>query len=347
MLLPSPIMATPAQFCIRENADAVVSFLNSLRRRLLRISPSALRALRRRVNPYGQSTGAPRWINRFIDFRPMTEVTPAAALVLAAEYDRARRLVTEDADRLGTLFLVALEQWRPEVVGVLRDNGFFHLLGIEAEPEFDSNADRIILPFISDTTDVQQEKVGLQLQKLIRIAQERGVETSDSMFDFAGPIGEAMENVVHAAYTDKVQFQYPHVGRWWMSSSIDFAKRQMQAAVYDQGATIAGTLKDWRFFPTFSSHFWRVFGVEFDERNPSYDSQVIAHAIEHSASMTGLSHRGKGLGMMKRFVDESGDGRLTILSRRGFYEFRPNEDPRIRQLPESVGGTLVEWIIRF
>jgi hypothetical protein len=117
----------------------------------------------------------------------------------------------------------------------------------------------------------------------------------------------------------------------------------MAVAIFDQGISIPGSLKDWKFFEGFTRRFRNLFGLAPDLSDPKYDGEVIRLAIEESASSTGLSQHGKGLAHIRAFVDSCKTGRLLILSRCGKYEYHKGNQPLVEYLPTTVGGTLVEW----
>jgi hypothetical protein len=49
---------------------------------------------------------------------------------------------------------------------------------------------------------------------------------------------------------------------------------------------------------------------------------------------------------MLDFVDNSADGYLRIVSRRGEYVYHKGQQPIVHEHPTSVGGTLIEWQIQ-
>ena len=75
------------------------------------------------------------------------------------------------------------------------------------------------------------------------------------------------------------------------------------------------------------------------------DGEMIKAATELFRTSTDQSGRGRGFRDMKRFVDESTDGELRVLSNRGVYHYM-KADERIGDHDRSIGGTLLEWRIR-
>ena len=112
-LAPVKARAMPAVFCLTENFDECAAFLADLRTRLN--VPIAGRR-------FPSKRGAVQQIGRYIAFETMRKITPSAALVLASEYDRVRRLRGID------LWLVNVDKWNPDVFQVLFDLGFFDVL---------------------------------------------------------------------------------------------------------------------------------------------------------------------------------------------------------------------------
>ena len=78
---PRRIEPLPKIFGLEENRDEVVAFLDSLRSRI---------ALNSKIRSFPLRSGRIRKIEHYFDFPVIEKITPAAALVLAAEYDRAR-----------------------------------------------------------------------------------------------------------------------------------------------------------------------------------------------------------------------------------------------------------------
>ncbi|WP_299640665.1 hypothetical protein, partial [Devosia sp.] len=81
----------------------------------------------------------------YIDFRSIKSVSTAAALVLAAEYDRARQLGGAPAP------VFDLDEWDPEVFETLWQLGFFETVGLTLGDEEKAvvNEDVMTLRFVS------------------------------------------------------------------------------------------------------------------------------------------------------------------------------------------------------
>lgn len=331
----------PSKFCIVENPEETIGFLNRLRERLLRPPVSGIRAITARLNAEGKSRGAPRWIGPYIDFSTMTHIAATSALVLAAEYDRARSLRAKDINELGRLFVVNPQEWNDDVFGKLVDVGFFDILGV-AQTQSHSDVDRRILRFRSGL-DNDSTEIAAMLDELEKMFSDVGLNANDACFELNGALGEAMENTVRCAYPSGSQFRLPHVGRWWMTGALSRSERRMSVAIFDQGVSIPGSLHEWRFYGGFAERFRNVIGLPVDLTDPKYDGRVIELAIEESATSTNLEKHGKGLGHIKAFVDQCSSGRLTIVSRYGFYMYEKGKKPLVKSLNVNMGGTLVEW----
>lgn len=334
----------PSHFCVVENPEEVIGFLNLLRERLIRPPVSGTRSIRTRLNSKGKARGAPRWIGPYIDFGTIKYISATSALILAAEYDRARTLRAKNVEELGRLFVVNPLEWDDEVFNRLVEVGFFDILGI-AQTQDGSDSDRRILRFRSGH-DNDSTEIAAMLDELERMFSDVGLNANDACFELNGAVGEAMENTVRCAYPPNGQFRLPHVGRWWMTGALSRSERRLNVAVYDQGVSIPGSLKDWRFYGGFAERFRNVLGLPVDLADPRYDGRVIELAIEESATSTNLEKHGKGLGHIKAFVDQCSSGRLTIVSRYGFYMYEKGKKPLVKSLNVNMGGTLVEWDVR-
>jgi hypothetical protein len=115
---------------VDKNLPETVAYLGDLRQRLLKPPRSGLRSLQARAEGFRKQRGAPRWIAPYVDFANIREIDVSSALMLAAEYDRARYLRMVDAGQIGRLSVVNPQTWNPEVVATLFNLGFFQLLGI-------------------------------------------------------------------------------------------------------------------------------------------------------------------------------------------------------------------------
>jgi hypothetical protein len=89
----------PTNLCLVENTEETLSFCESLRYR------TVLHGLR--VNRPHQTRI--KWVREFTDFTTMRPISPGAALILAAEYDRIHRVGSSIPNT------VDLEQWDPLV----------------------------------------------------------------------------------------------------------------------------------------------------------------------------------------------------------------------------------------
>ncbi|TPJ98596.1 MULTISPECIES: hypothetical protein [unclassified Mesorhizobium] len=341
VFLSAPRRSMPSNFCVVENTTETINFINSLRQRLVKPPVSGTRAVRSRLDPSRRSPGAPRWIGPYIDFATMQHISPASALILAAEYDRARSLRASRIGELGKLFVVNPQDWDESVLETLFEVGFFDILDI-AHTISAPDGERRILRFRSGKEN-DATAIGGMLDEIERMFKDVGLNANDACFELNGALGEAMENTVRCAYPSGGSFHIPHVGRWWMTGALSKSLRRMNVAIFDQGVSIPGSLKGWKFYGGFAERFLNAVGIPPDLSEPRYDGRVIELAIEESATSTNLEKHGKGLGHIKAFVDSCQSGRLTIVSRYGFYMYEKGRKPVVKSLNANLGGTLVEW----
>jgi hypothetical protein len=136
----------PAVLCFDRNGAETLAALAELRRRL-RTQMSGIRG----GTGLSKHRGAkPRWSGSYRKFESIKSITPSAALVLAAEYERAR--IRSGG---GSVRVVDAHKWQPEVIDTLWDIGFFDIVGLPQNLEKpDLKASFAILPMRSgDTAD--------------------------------------------------------------------------------------------------------------------------------------------------------------------------------------------------
>lgn len=331
----------PETFCIIENTQETIDFINNLRQRLIHPPVSGMRATRARLNSSRKRRGSPRWIGPYIDFSSMKHIAATSALLLAAEYDRARVLRKREMNDISRLFVVNPHEWHAQVLETLMDVGFFDILDI-GKTQTKADAERRILRFRSGHEN-DSTAISAMLDELETMFAEIGLNANDTCFELNGALGEAMENAVRCAYPPNGEFRFPHVRRWWMTGGLSRSSRSMNVAIFDQGVSIPGSLQNWKFYGGFVDRFKAALGLPPDLSEPKHDGRVIELAIEESATSTNMVKHGKGLGHIKAFVDSCSSGRLTIVSRFGLYKYEKGMKPLVKTLDVNIGGTLVEW----
>lgn len=319
--LPAPVVRTvdgffeillPEVFSLRQNYEEVAGFFHKVREEVLK-PPAYHRALGRyRVG---------------LDFRPVRELGPSAALILAAELDRWQRRTGRQ------LNATELEAWYPEVRRQFMDLGLFDLLRtpnvVSESPGTESGVR--LLRFVrgegSDGTAAQSFQGGLE-------AIAGPISAPNYLYD---GITEAMTNVRHHAYPRRHYRIPPLRGAWWMTGSYSPTTGRMQAMVFDQGVGIPETLPRctrWERIRGYMNEF-KFFVND--------DAAMIYAAMQVSRSSVPIEGRGNGLDNIRQFIDNSDAGRLRILSGRGEVAYVKGEGFRWVSHRAPLGGTLIEW----
>jgi hypothetical protein len=333
----------PAKLCFDADPVATLYALEDLRVAIHRPSSGA------RLIPTSKRTRSrvPR-LGRYLDFETIESITPAAALVLAAEYER--RTINGGQKP----FIVNVDAWNPSVFESLNRIGFFQAVGYPIpERAADFEAELVVVPMRSgNTTDT--EAINQLISDLRQLYPNRGEDEKAPLLHLYGAMIEAVGNVVHHAYPKGAVYRFPPVGRWWMTGAVDRRARRMTAVVFDQGVTIPVSLPEWERYAGVRRRLLSVLGGALEHTvgtsfgipragDPRSDGIAISAAVEESASSTGATGRGTGLAQMRQFVDQCRDGMLRIISRQGEVIFRPGGGCETRNYGAGVGGTLIEW----
>jgi len=327
----------PEVLCFDEDCQGTVEALAQVRNRLFTpIRGGTQLRLRRIGNRRQISTGS------YKALECIKRITPAAALVLAAEYDRVGEIAKKPQA------LVNIPAWDTSVRTMLQGIGFLALFGIVDgdATSTDVGGTAVLRMRTGRTHDPVAINDLVESLKLLFPASDHP-DQAKTMGLF-GALTEAVGNVVHHAYPANGTYIAPHVGRWWMTGAVDRDAGWTAAAVYDQGTTIPVSLPDWANYPGVKRRVIEVaqrLQLTHEAGSPRWDGHAIEAAVEESSTSTGLSGRGHGLAQMREFVDACQDGRLRILSRYGEVVFRPNQRPYVNHHRAPISGTLVEWSV--
>jgi hypothetical protein len=321
----------PENFCLDENYEECVQQLRSVR---LRLSESIEEFEKR-----GSKTK--RRLPSFLDFATIKRCTPSAALVLAAEYDRARTMIPSN------IRLINLDHWRKDLVRLLDEIGFFNLLNIARPRLSETGADVTVVPFKTGVTFGNNEAgslMGTLAQMVVNVDPAAADDplTFGSRLRLYAALVEACENARRHAYPETSGVD-KRVRRWWMTGAIHRADKRLTLAVYDQGVTIPANLPGWEGYPWIKRAFRRLLGTQLADGDPKQDAVALRLAMDAPRSSTGLEHRGKGFPVYKEVIKECNRGRLRIVSRHGEFIYEKGRRPAGRQLVTALDGTLVEW----
>ena len=299
------LMEPPGNFSFRNNYHEVGSFLASFRDKVYNKDYA-----RRRFG---------------IDFRKLDDITPGAALVLAAELHRLRVFINN------VLIPIRYEEWKRNISATFNQLGLFEFLKVNEN-------------YIEDVSKYRSNEVFIKYSLGVDVTPSDCAELLDHLKEIAGPIDaenfiydgliEAIKNSKQHAYSDQRWYGVEE-GTWLMCGAYNARSGVLTAAVYDYGVGIPYTLP--------RSGWWekvKALLATFDRHD---DAAMIAAAIEVGRSRTGLSERGKGLPAMLRFFDKR-PGVLRILSGSGEVRYSSKRQ-KIERIDHKVpiGGTLIQW----
>jgi hypothetical protein len=265
-----------------------------------------------------------------LDFGELEQISTSAALVLVSTVDQWRRRVRRP-------LTADFQSWNPEVVKLLCEMGYCEALRIRRPDRIDSGGAISFVPFKSGRiSNLQKGKIAKELR--IEIEAIIGEEIDrGSLYE---GLSEAITNVSHHAY--KTIFD---VARqfWWVSGSYNARTRELSVSFYDRGSGIPKRIvKNKRL-----EHMWDAMGQWTD-------SKKIEAAMQLGRTSTDLDERGKGLQNFVSFAIAHKYGKIKVRSLRGLYEeehigreFSGHQRfVRMVDYKESIGGTLIEWLVK-
>jgi hypothetical protein len=299
----------PPTLCLDQAPHDTLDFFFHLRARTVNRGLPTFKGRPRRVG----------WAQGYTDFTTLRTISPGAALILAAEYDRIYR-VAQFAPTA-----IDLDRWDEKVYAALYHLGFFRLLGLETGRAYlpdPSNTEIIQAPMLRGE-DTNWSAAG---EVLIDLFEKVGGDQALRV-NLLGAIVDAIENVRGHAYGQRSPLQERLIPPfWWLSGAADVSNRRLTLSIYDQGSTIPVTLPKVWSEGAISGAFQALFGRQSDVSSSDYDAEALEVAMKLSSTSTGLSERGKGLSKIRHVVSQCPGARLRVVSRRGNYSYHNGVD---------------------
>jgi hypothetical protein len=222
----------PATLCLEKNREQTLDFLVQVRAGLERAAPQmANRSFRRKIQHRPPATIASYW-----DLSCVKEISPAVALMLAAEYERI-------SDHTGWQpSAIDAHKWEATVFSLLEEIGFFRLLGIRRSPAIGNiSTSTIALKFRSGKKALSTES-GKLIDDLENVANQHLPDSTVNFERLAGAVLEGITNTKQHAYPQELLSTFRFTNRWWATGAVDKVERRVSAIIYDQGASIPATL---------------------------------------------------------------------------------------------------------
>ena len=330
----------PKVLCFEQNPEETLQFLAFCRDRARIRTTDHLPDTRGWIGkPRGRSR-RPR-ISSFIDFSKVERISTAVALIIAADYDRQKQLISKVPPTINLL------DWSDPIFTKFYQLGFFDIVGLTSRIRRDHEDDGVVRTMRIETGTNSQglESAAEGLLKLNDTFMAGHVIPDEIAIALNSALSEAMSNVAWHAYPADHEFEFRHVGSWWVTATVDREQETLTVVIYDQGATIPVTYPSKATSSRVLEFLARVRALV---RRHDYDDDgaYIEAAMEYGNTQTKEPNRGKGIHDMKQVIDLCQRGRLTIHSRGGRCEYAPGQGTKRTSFPYSVGGTLIEWVIQ-
>lgn len=286
-------------------------------------------------------------LGTFHDYSLIKSISVSAALVIASCYDRARRISGTTPPAINH------QDWPDSVFRVLSDVGFFKFIGHKPPDNRGSFENQLkICSAISGRNANGLEECSNEILELLKFLSYSERSATAILAEVNSVVSEAMINVARHAYPQNFVEESPYdtIDQWWMTAQADRHNQTLTVVVYDQGATIPGTLphKEWyqKYVEKIMQHFRPDFDYHRDAQHlRTLDPHFINHSMKKGKTQTNDPQRGLGLPQMQSLIDQCKDGSLTIVSRAGLYRYKKGNGVTKRALPLELEGTLVEWHI--
>jgi hypothetical protein len=323
----------PEVFCLSSNPEETLKMLKTIHRNVLGKADSYARRKKKKA-----LKGKP--ISEFYDFATMRYISPAAALVLAAIFERAKFITG------AKLHTVNEDTWDPGVKSTLRSLGFHELLDMRKGDAVVSPPEVVVQRFISGS-HAQGEPVGKLQEALAGLLPH---DLAEKLRD-AEPYGGMFEAILNShswAYPEEYIWDITPLRNWWLTGAVDVAAGRVTVIVYDQGVSIPYSLPHWEHWGQLERRVRRFLsrtGIGTSPGDASNDALAIRLAMTISKSKTNLPQHGKGLHTMVEVAQRARHGTLKILSRNGEYVWETGKRPKTATYRNPIVGTLVEWTL--
>lgn len=309
------------------------------------VSTSAIR----KAHKTKKKRRGPMRVKSFHDFTKIKTMTPAAALVIAAFFDRHRQ-------RGGfPIHVYDYEKWDPAVRAILAQVGFFDLLEVPfALDQGPQPAQTAKIERFASERKLQPEELGHLVDKLLGyileahpdcLSSDQAIVRTAKLF---GALVEATENTRRHAYPEDTHTDYAVLPNWWLTGFADASERHLTLIVYDQGISMPGSLaatrpSSWPGHDMVNRIIERFSKGKFHPDDIVTDHAKIRLAMKMGISSTGDSHRGKGLTVVREAIKHCERARLHILSRNGGYLEETGKRAKSWPLSSPMVGTLIVW----
>lgn len=309
-------LPAPADFRFKQNPEGILRFIYEMRRQWL-VSRRFGRSSKRRPGLY-------------VDLDPIVNVDIEGALMLAAEFDRLRRV-------LGFKPTLYDHGWNSGVRAVLYALGLYGVT--EARRLFVTNPIVDAAPILAGQ--------GIAIVPFLSGSEADGakaLELREALYETCEPPGAARRPVYDAlveAFTNAVTHAYPRdvpgdglpqAKRWWAGALVDKAERILYLVVYDQGVGIPATLK--------RRDIRSLLSLQMPELS---DAAVIKGALDYGRSGTGQSGRGNGLWRMCELTNAFPFADVTFTSLKGVVTYTRGGKMELAQLETRFTGTMIVW----
>lgn len=330
-VLRAPIRPV-SNLCFTKNYDLTADFLANWQKRLV----DGAHLSRRSGSWIGRTRGSKTpFLQTYYDFSRIENISTAASVVIAAEYERGRLIVG------ATPPAVNLHKWSAPAFHKLYQMGFFKAVGLSSDQEarFVSDDGEITMQIVSGTVGDSLDNSANALERLLA-EHFHGTQLAELLFRINTVVSEALTNVGHWAYPSAGR---EDLKRWWFAATLSPLTRSLAVVVYDQGITIPTSLPERPWFQKMTNFVKDLFGYDRNEANWS-DSDWIAAALAYGRTRSRKDYRGKGLPQMAQLVDQCEAGSLRIVSGAGSCYLEKGQQ-MVKEQPAARGihGTLIEW----